>query len=239
MDLGSPGQVASPPPRRRRRHGRHGWPVLIVIVVGCLLVVTVGLTPWAVHIGGRFTPTLTWDGYGTVQASNGGTYLLFTHLEGGLVRSGSRISCDSFSGCDTLQGSARLCGRDGATDTFQLRGEVHSWWSTDGARTSADLTGGTPRALQDGWVVAFSGKWHGTALVLADHDNSFTEAFTPRGVIRKVTSTADAGTATVTLRYGSSAAFDRACRALAHGTLATGARISRSRWQVPLGMPPS
>jgi hypothetical protein len=34
-------------------------------------------------------------------------------------------------------------------------------------------------------------------------------------VIRKITSTADAGTAAVTLRYGSSTAFDRACRALA------------------------
>ena len=51
--------------------------------------------------------------------------------------------------------------------------------------------------------------------MLADHDNSFTEEFTPRGVIRKVTSTADAGTAAVALRYGSGAAFGRACRALA------------------------
>jgi hypothetical protein len=58
---------------------------------------------------------------------------------------------------------------------------------------------------------------HGADLVLTDHDNSFTEAFTPRGAIRTVTSTADAGTAAVTLRYGSSAAFARACRALAAG----------------------
>jgi len=191
--------------------------VLIVLVVGCLFVVEVGLTPWDLHIGGRFTPTLTWDGYGTVQASNGGRYVLFTHLQGGLVRSGSGFACDSFSGCDTLQGSARLCGRDGVTETFQLRGDVHSWWSTDGARTSVDLTGGTPRSLGDGWVVAFSGTWHGPALVLSDHDNSFTEAFTPRGAIRGVTSTADAGTAAVTLRYGSSVAFARACQALAAG----------------------
>ena len=58
---------------------------------------------------------------------------------------------------------------------------------------------------------------HGADLVLTDHDNSFTEAFTPRAAIRTVTSTADAGTAAVTLRYGSSAAFARACRALAAG----------------------
>ena len=78
-----------------------------------------------------------------------------------------------------------------------------------------DLTGGTPWPLGDGWVVSFSGRWHGRVLVLADHDNSFTEEFTPRGVIRKVTSTADAGTAAVALRYGSGAEFGRACRALA------------------------
>jgi hypothetical protein len=69
--------------------------------------------------------------------------------------------------------------------------------------------------LGAGWVVAFSGRWHGPDLVLTDHDNSFTEAFTPRGAIRTITSTADAGTAAVTLRYGSGAVFDRACRALA------------------------
>jgi hypothetical protein len=37
----------------------------------------------------------------------------------------------------------------------------------------------------------------------------------PLYLSRTVTSTADAGTAAVTLRYGSSAAFDQACRALA------------------------
>jgi len=51
--------------------------------------------------------------------------------------------------------------------------------------------------------------------VLADHDNSFTEKFTPAGWSARVTSTADAGTAAVTPRYGSSAAFARACRTLA------------------------
>ena len=214
MDIGSPQQVA-PPRRRRRWFRRHPWLLLIVIVAGCLFVVEVGLTPWDLHIGGRFTPTLSWDGYGTVRASNGGRYVLFTHLQGGLVTEGRGVACDNLGGCDTLQGSARLCGRDGSTDTFQLRGAVHSWWSTDGARTSVNLTGGTPRHLGDGWVVAFSGRWHGPDLVLTDHDNSFTEAFTPRGAIRTINSTADAGSAAVTLRYGSSAAFDRACQALA------------------------
>jgi hypothetical protein len=66
-------------------------------------------------------------------------------------------------------------------------------------------------------VVALHGVWHGPALELSSPDNSFTEAITPRGEIRRVTSTADAGTARVTLQYGSHDAFSAACRGLRGG----------------------
>ena len=49
-----------------------------------------------------------------------------------------------------------LCTEAGATDSFTLTGQVHRWWNTDGAKTSIDLTGGSPKALPDGWVMAFS-----------------------------------------------------------------------------------
>jgi hypothetical protein len=194
-------------PRRRRR----GW-TLLLIGVAALLVVYVVPTPWALHIGGRFTPLRQWDGYGTVDASNGGRYVLFTHLSAGLMGGGeSRSSC-SFLGCDTLHGSAKLCTESGQTYAFTLTGAVHSWWSTDGARTNVDLTG---NELPDGWVVAFRGVWHGPLLLLADTDNSFTEVFTRAGAIRHVTSTADAGTAGLTLHNGTGDAFSAACAALA------------------------
>jgi len=93
--------------RSRKRPRRRRWLLLIVLVLGSLFVAEVGLTPWDLHIGGRFTPALTWDGYGMVQASNGGRYLLFTHMPGGLVRSAPGFACGSFSGYDTLRGSAR------------------------------------------------------------------------------------------------------------------------------------
>ena len=57
--------------------------VLILIVVG--LCVYILPTPWAFHMGGKFSPLGEWDGYGPVQASNGGRYLLYTHLRGGIV----------------------------------------------------------------------------------------------------------------------------------------------------------
>ncbi len=197
-------------PRRRRHH-------LLLLAILAVLVVTVGLTPWAVHMGGRWTPMMTWDGYGPVVASNGGRYLLFPDLHGGLaVTRTGRTACSQFGGCDSLHGTAELCTPNGKVHTFDLRGAVHSWLSTDGAPTSIRLTGGSPWPLQSGWVVSFSGHWDGPELHLADTDNSFTEEFTPRGDIRRVTSTADAGSARATLRYGSHEDFREAC-----GTLAT------------------
>jgi len=207
-----PGPDRNPFQPRGRRRG--GWLKLLLILIVVIFAVFVAPTPWALHIGGTFTPLETWSGYGAVQASNGGLYVLFTRFQGGITGGGEDGPSCSSRGCDTLFGNAQLCTRSGQAYTFSLTGAVHSWWSTDGARTSVDLTG--PR-LPDGWVVAFHGSWHGAALPLATPDNSFTEVFTPAGAIRTVTSTADAGVARVTLRPGSQAAFQHACQALASG----------------------
>ncbi|MBS2961480.1 hypothetical protein KGA66_00380 [Actinocrinis puniceicyclus] len=198
------------PVRRRRRLRPRS---MLVLALAAVLLVGVGLEPWALHIGGRFTPNMTWSGYGEVQASNGGKYELYVHLRGGLL-STRRVRCGHTGGCSNLIGDAKLCGRNGATEDMALTGSVHTWWSTDGARTMLLLNGGSPVKLPAGWVVAFGGTWQGPNLVVEDTDNSFTEPFTPDGAIRTTTSTADAGTAAVTLRSGSADDFARACRAL-------------------------
>jgi hypothetical protein len=202
-------------PRRRRLRRVHLFGGLLSIVL-LLLVGQIGLSPWVLHIGGRFTPTMSWSGYGTVTATNGGRYVLFTQFRTGLFLATAEaggLAC-SRRGCDDLTGTASMCTPGGATYTFALAGQVHTWLSTEGARTGLQLTGSQPRALPDGWVVAFTGKWHGSALTVATPDNSFTEVFTPRGAIRTTTSTADAGTAAVTLRPGTGDDFTRACGAL-------------------------
>ncbi len=207
-DPGAP-RISVAPVRRRPRMRRR---FLLVFALVAVLVVEIGLQPWVLHIGGRFTPTMTWSGYGRVQASNGGEYELYVHVRGGFLSS-RRVGC-SHSGCTNLVGDAQLCGRNGVTEDLTLTGEVHTWWSTDGARTMLLLTGGSPVKLPDGWVVAFGGTWQGPNLVVEDTDNSFTEPFTPDGAIRTTTSTADAGSAAVTLRSGSAGDFSSACRAL-------------------------
>jgi hypothetical protein len=200
--------------RLRRPRGRFGCLALLVLFVIVLAVIYIVPNPWALHIGGRFTPTESWQGYGSVSASNGGRYLLYLNLRGGLLNGGEdgRASC-SGRGCDSLGGTAKLCTTSGKSYTFEIGGAVHSWWATDGAATSVDLTDSPP--LPDGWVVALHGAWHGPALELSSPDNSWTEVFTPAGAIRSVTSTADAGTATTTIAYGDQAAFQVACQRLA------------------------
>ncbi len=195
----------------RKRH--MGLRLLLILIVA-LLCVYVLPTPWAFHIGGRFSPLGEWDGYGPVRASNGGHYLLYTHLRGGIAANHGGTSC-SFTGCDTLTGTAQLCTQGGQRYTFDLRGAVHGWYTTNGSRTEIGLTGGTPKRLPGGWVVAFHGTWHGPELPIADTDNSFTEVFTPSGAIRTTISTKDAGTARGMLRAGSADGFSQACRALA------------------------
>jgi len=187
---------------------------LLILVIIVLAVVYTVPNPWALHIGGRFTPTESWQGYGAVRASNGGHYELYLNLNGGLLNGGEhgRTSC-SGRGCDSLAGSAQLCTVSGKTYTFEVSGAVRSWWSTDGAATSVDLTNSPP--LPDGWVVALHGQWHGPALELSSPDNSWTEVFTPQGAVRSATSSADAGTATTTITYGTEAAFKSACSTLA------------------------
>ena len=191
---------------------RHIWLRLLLILIVVLLGLYVLPTPWAFHMGGKFSPLGEWDGYGPVQAGNGGRYLLYTHLRGGLANNHGHAGC-SFGGCDTLTGTAQLCTQGGQHYTFDLTGAVHAWYTTNGSRTNIVLTGGKPKPLPHGWEVAFHGVWHGSVLPIAG--TSFIEVFTPSGAIRTTRSTADTGTARGTLRYGSVTGFDRACRALA------------------------
>ena len=127
--------AAPAPPGDRRRRGLWLLRGVLALVIA-VFVLQVALNPWIFHIGDRFTPLTAWDGYGTVQASNGGHYLLFTHLQAGFFHAGC-----SFSGCQMVHGSAQICTERGSTYTLQLQGTVQARWSTDGTRTSLELQG--------------------------------------------------------------------------------------------------
>jgi hypothetical protein len=209
-----PASGGSAPPRPARRAQYIALRLVLIVFVVLFIVVFVP-APWSFHIGGQFTPFGRWDGYGPVRASNGGRYLLFTHVQGGVVGRADRPSCTIHGSCGTLRGSAQLCTESGRVYSFSLNGKMHGWLTTDKSRTDIDLSGGSPVPLPHGQAVAFHGVWHGPVLPVASTDGSFTAAFTPAGAIRRTASTAGTGTASGTLRPGSAAAFDQACHALA------------------------
>src|SRR5215831_20587580 len=64
---------------------RHQWSLLVAILVGFLFLEYAVRTPWALHIGGRSTLDEQWDGFGQVQSDRGGRYLLYVHLQGGML----------------------------------------------------------------------------------------------------------------------------------------------------------
>ncbi len=192
------------------------WLRLLLILIVAVLLIGVLPAPWALDIGGHFSPLGEWDGYGPVQASNGGHYLMFTHLHGG-VTNGDDSAC-GIRGCHSLTGNAQVCTSSGQRYTFDLTGTVHGWLSTNQALTDITLTGGTPKALPRGTVLAFRGTWHGPVLPVATTNSSFTEVFTPAGAMRTSTSAANGGTAHGKLRFGSATGFDQACNALASST---------------------
>src|SRR5262245_9940143 len=209
---------SAPPPVEPAGRSQHIVLRIVLIAFVVLFLAEFVPAPWAFPCGGRFTPLGQWDGYGPVQASNGGRYLLFTHLQGGVIAHGGRPGCAFHGGCNTLRGSAKLCTESGLVYSFSLSGRLHGWLTTDGSLTSISLSGGSPVPLPAGLVVALHGTWHGPALPVASTDGSFTEAFTRTGAVRKAASAARAGTASGTLRYGSATAFGQACHALAAAT---------------------
>jgi hypothetical protein len=194
---------------RMRRLGCLGELMLLMVLMPVAFILP---NPWALHMGGRFTPLESWQGFGPAQASNGGRYLLYLSLRGGYV---AYTFSKTFGGRGfpySLSGAAELCTESGRTYAFDVEGSVGGWLSTDGAATSVDLVDG-PRSLGK-YVVDLPGAWHGPALYLASPDHFFTELFTARGAIRPLPTTAHAGTAHFTIRYGTKSDFTAACTLL-------------------------
>ena len=167
--------------------GRGRYIVLRIVLIAFVVAFLAEFVPapWAFHIGGRFTPLGQWDGYGPVQASNGGRYLLFTHLQGGVIARGGRPGAPSTAAAPPCAAARSCAPRAGGCTHSAWPGTMHGYLTTDGSPTDLSLSGGSPVPLPHGLVVAFHGTWNGPVLPVASTDGSFTEAFTPSGAIRK------------------------------------------------------
>jgi hypothetical protein len=89
------------------------WGLLGLAIVVLLTVTVIGvITPWAFHIGGRFTP-LYWSGTGTLVAK-AGAYPLYVLLY-------------PADGSNRLHGWGSLCISQNAVIPLNLHGDGASW----------------------------------------------------------------------------------------------------------------
>ncbi len=142
--------------------------VFSVVVLYGVIAVT---DPWAFHIGGRWTPLLTWRGTGKLLTKSGIEYPLYvtfypsSHF--------SQLRMDGVRPTGGVQGSGWLCISPGVTESLELTGTVYGVWRT----TEGSLMGfrllerkifdmGQSRGFFD-----LVGRWRGPELAMDDRGN--------------------------------------------------------------------
>ena len=154
---------------RRMRHRIGGLSHILSILVfaGALFYALIlVLAPWAVHIGGRWTPLLTWEGSGNLATKGGQHYLLLvsffpsSHF--------SRLHMDGLRPTGGVQGYAWLCTSPGAMQRLRLSGTIFgAWRSTEGSLLAFRLL--EPKIIDVGQSQGFFdliGRWNGPELVM-------------------------------------------------------------------------
>jgi hypothetical protein len=186
---------------RPRRRGRAIPRLLLVLIL--VYGVVVLLNPWAIHIGGQWTPLLIWTGTGKLVTASG-TYPLLVTL--GPSADHSRLRLDGLRPTSGVSGWGWLCTPDGKTIRLRLYGTIYGGWrSTDGALTQIRLLERLQNfpSIQDGGYVDLFGHWHGPQLAMDDR-NEWSASFQSGMKIKH---------ASVALRSGSKSEFNAACAA--------------------------
>ena len=174
-----------------------GLVVLVVVIVYAVAAIT---SPWAFHIGGRWTPLLYWQGRGRLVTKSG-TYPLYVFFYPS--SSMSRLHVDGLQPTGGLQGTAAICLSQGKTQSLKLSGTVFGGWrSTDGSLMTFRLLDW--KIIDVGQRQGYfdlRGHWRGTELVMDDGD-SFGGTF--RSGMRM-------DQASVTFNWSNYSDFENAC----------------------------
>ena len=146
--------------------------LLAVLVLGGALVygVVVITDPWALHIGGRWTPLLYWSGSGNL-VTTAGTYPFYVSFYPSSHF--SQLHLDGLRPTGGIQGKAWLCTSPGVTQYLTLSGTIYSGWrSTEDSLMSFRVVEqiivnvGQPRGYFD-----LIGRWQGPQLVMNDRSH--------------------------------------------------------------------
>lgn len=146
--------------------------IFLTLVLGGAVVyaVVLVLDPWATHIGGRWTPLLTWQGSGQLLTKSGSTYPLYVSFYPSSHF--SRLHMDGMRPAGGLQGSGWLCASPGSIQRLELSGTIYGdWHSTENSLMSFRLL--ETKILDLGQRRGFFdlyGRWHGQELVMDTHN---------------------------------------------------------------------
>ncbi len=88
------------------------------------------LNPWALHIGGRFTPLMYWHGAGTVIAKGGETFPLYITFWPGMSRRHTVISSREGKRWNAdVRGTGWLCLAPGKLERMDLSGTMYGGYT--------------------------------------------------------------------------------------------------------------
>jgi len=190
--------------KKKRGCGCLGSVTGLIILVTALLVL---LNPWSLHMGGRWTPALTWHGVGTLHSSTGATYGFYMELWPYMSRGRGGYS----GGHQNIEGSAKICTPQGGIYPMTVSGYLkNAWLDADGKPITFYL-----RSRKDAPIrlnIDLHGSWQGQELVLEDKGNmamSFSADGNAKGYLHGLNAPTEntAGK----LRYASDSEFASVC----------------------------
>lgn len=197
---------------QRKRRGCLGnlfRAALGLIFGGAVLYgVIVATAPWSLRIGERWTPFLTWHGYGQLLTKKGVQYPLYISLYPSSHF--SQLHRDGLRPTGGVQGSAWLCTSSGAVQRLTFSGTIYGGWrSTDGSLMAIRLLESRIIKSQMRGFFDLTGKWQGSKLVM-DEREDVPETFRSGLRIER---------ASVTLSWGAYSQFKELCATAGAGAL--------------------
>jgi len=172
---------------------------ILALIYGAMVV----LNPWAIHMGGQWTPRLIWTRTDELVTGDTAHPLLVTVSPS---PHSSRLRLDGLPPTGGISGWGWLCTPQGTTVTRCVSGTIYgAWRSVDGALLEFRLIERLKNfpTIQDGGYVDLFGYWHGPQLVMDDR-GEWSAPFRSGLKIKH---------ASLTLRPGSKSDFDAACAA--------------------------
>ena len=203
---GSGAANRTPALKKRRGCGCFGSVTAAILLT---ILVYVGLNPWGLHIGRRWTPAMTWHGVGKLQSTSGALYGLFLEVSPDM----QYRRHTTMGGSDNLRGSAKLCTPQGEIYPLTVSGHIKLVW-LDVDRKPATFYFRSPKNVPPKLHFELYGSWQGQQLVLEDKGDmamSFAADGRAKGYLKGTNSPKE--NTTGTLHYATESEFSSACSA--------------------------